>query len=373
MAEGGKLCMIKKGHIKRLLPGSNTSVGFYSYFDYILDPKEARKIYYFKGGPGVGKSYMMKKIGHQVVDMGIDVEFHHCAADPESVDAIVIPSIKVAIIDGTAPHMIDPKYPGVTGSLYNLGEFLNEEGLGENKDNIIKAMEDNKNIYIRVYKYLAAAKLIHDDIEWINGYAMDFNKVNKVTNQLIDKYLNRIDDKNRFGKVRRLFGSSYTLKGRVDHTDTFIDVVEKIIYIKGDEGTGKSTLLQKLSTTALNKGYNVEVYHEPLDPQNIESIIIPEIGLAFTTNSKFANKESLDLDIYKDKVKIKKYKEELEHSKKLFNKLLNDVFDNLNKTNNVHNKIEKYYAPNIFYQGLNEVRESILREIVNIIESEILN
>lgn len=98
--------MAKKGYIKRLLPGSNTSIGFYSYFEHIIDQKEAEKIYYFKGGPGVGKSYMMEKIGYKIIDKGLDIEFHHCAADPESIDAIVIPDIRVAIIDGTTPHMI---------------------------------------------------------------------------------------------------------------------------------------------------------------------------------------------------------------------------------------------------------------------------
>ena len=309
--------MAGRGNIKRLLPGSNTSIGFYSYFEYVINQKEAEKIYYFKGGPGVGKSYMMEKIGYEIIDKGLDIEFHHCAADPESIDAIVVPGIKVAIIDGTTPHMIDPRYPGVTGTIFNLGEFLNEKGLKRVKDEIIQFTEDNKNIYVRIYKYLAAAKLIHDDIEWINGYAIDFNKVDEETDRMASKYLSTVENKNRPGKERHLFGSSYTLKGRVDHAETFIGIIEKIVYIKGDDGTGRSTLLGKLSAIALNKGYNVEVYHEPLVPEKIESIVIPELDLAFTTNNKFINKETVDLDIHIDEVKIKKYEKELKHSKKV--------------------------------------------------------
>ena len=300
--------MAKKGCIKRLLPGSNTSIGFYSYFEYVIDQKEARKIYYFKGGPGVGKSYMMKKIGYEIIGRGMDVEFHHCAADPESVDAIVIPSIKVGIIDGTTPHAIDPRYPGVTGIIVNLDEFLNEEGLNEVKNGIIESTEENKNIYIRVYKYLAAAKLIHDDIEWINSYSINFNKVNNETDKLINKYLSTVEERKRPGRERHLFGSSYTLMGRIDHAETFIDIMENVIYIKGDDGTGKSTLLKKLSSIALNKGYDVEIYHEPLVPEKVESVVISELNLAFTTNDKFATKETVDLDIYIDDIKIKKYR-----------------------------------------------------------------
>ncbi|HZX21439.1 MAG TPA: ATPase [Clostridia bacterium] len=360
--------MAKKGYIKRLLPGSNTSIGFYSYFEYIIDQREAEKIYYFKGGPGVGKSYMMERIGYEIINKGLDIEFHHCAADPESIDAIVIPDIKVAIIDGTTPHMVDPRYPGVTGVIFNLGEFLNENGLRKIKDEIIQFTEDNKNIYARIYKYLAAAKLIHDDIEWINSYAIDFNKVIGETDKLVNKYLSIATNKNKLGKERHLFGSSYTLRGRVDHAETFIGTIERVIYIKGDDGTGRSTLLEKLSTVALSKGYDVEIYHEPLVPKKIESIVIPELNLAFTTNDKFINKETVDLDIYIDKAKMKKYGEELEHSKKTFNRLLNDTFTYLGKTNDVHDKMEEYYSPNIYYEGLDKLRGDILKEITHIIE-----
>ena len=52
----------------------------------------------------------------------------------------------------------------------------------------------------------------------------------------------------------------------------------------------------------------------------------------------------------------------------MFNKLLNDVFIYLGKTNGVHNKMEEYYAPNIFYEGLDKVRGDILEEITHIID-----
>ncbi len=97
--------MTTKGKIKRLFPGGNTSVGFFSYYNYVINLKEANRVYLLKGGPGVGKSHLMKKIGNDMVESGYDVEFHHCSADPESIDAVVITTLKIAIIDGTSPHV----------------------------------------------------------------------------------------------------------------------------------------------------------------------------------------------------------------------------------------------------------------------------
>ena len=42
-----------------------------------------------------------------------------------------------------------------------------------------------------------------------------------------------------------------------------------MVYIEGEAGTGKSTLLNRLYKNAIEKGYFVEVYHEPLVPEKV--------------------------------------------------------------------------------------------------------
>lgn len=92
------------GKIKRVFPGGNTSEGFYSYYNYIIE-EDANRIFVVKGGPGTGKSSMMKKVAKEMLDRGYDVEYHHCSSDNNSIDGIVIPQLRVAMIDGTAPHV----------------------------------------------------------------------------------------------------------------------------------------------------------------------------------------------------------------------------------------------------------------------------
>ncbi len=95
---------MSKGKIRHMFPGGNTSQGFFSYYDYILRQEEATRIICIKGGPGVGKSTFMKKIGEEMQDRGYEVEYMHCSSDNYSLDGVVIPTIKVALLDGTAPH-----------------------------------------------------------------------------------------------------------------------------------------------------------------------------------------------------------------------------------------------------------------------------
>lgn len=97
--------LMRFGKARRLFPGGNTAFGFHSFYDQIIEVDAAR-IFIIKGGPGVGKSTFMKRIGEEMLKYGYDVEFHHCSSDNNSLDGVVIPSLNAALIDGTAPHRV---------------------------------------------------------------------------------------------------------------------------------------------------------------------------------------------------------------------------------------------------------------------------
>jgi hypothetical protein len=100
---------------KCYLASANTSAGFYSFFDYVI--KDAERVYIIKGGPGCGKSTFIRKVGEELLGFGFDVDFIYCSADKDSLDGIFIPEIRVAIVDGTAPH-------GASSLTHNKSENL---------------------------------------------------------------------------------------------------------------------------------------------------------------------------------------------------------------------------------------------------------
>jgi len=116
---------------KHVFAGNNSDNGFFSYFDQIMKPDKARRIYILKGGPGVGKSTFMKKFALVMLDKGYFVEYIHCSSDNESLDGIVIPELSIAFVDGTAPHTIDPIIPGVFIKVHS--DILKEPALYQKK------------------------------------------------------------------------------------------------------------------------------------------------------------------------------------------------------------------------------------------------
>ena len=125
------------GTARHVFPGGNTSLGFYSFSDQIID-HNFNRLFILKGGPGVGKSTLIKNVGKRLMEKGYDLEYHCCSSDKNSYDGLIAPTLKIAIFDGTAPHIMDPKYPGAVDEIVNLGAYWSEKGLIAKKEDIFR-------------------------------------------------------------------------------------------------------------------------------------------------------------------------------------------------------------------------------------------
>ena len=81
--------------------GANAPGGFFSLYDQLLPPEQAQVIYILKGGPGCGKSTLMRRIGGWAGEAGLETECILCSGDPDSLDAVILPGLGAAIVDGT--------------------------------------------------------------------------------------------------------------------------------------------------------------------------------------------------------------------------------------------------------------------------------
>ena len=352
-----------KSKIRRMFPGGNTSEGFYSYFDNILG-RDAKRLYILKGGPGTGKSTIMRKFADKALELNLDLEYHHCASDPSSIDVVVVPELKVAILDGTAPHAIDPKVPGAIGEIINLGQFWDQEKIVKNKDEIRDLLETNSKYYIRTYKYLKAARIIYEDIVWKNNESLDLGRKNITEDKFMREICKGTNYSERLGSKRHLFGSMYTPDGWVEYTHTLLEGLDKVYSLKGDIGTGKSELLEKIVKAGTKRGHDVEVFHSPLIPSKIETVVIKSLSLAVTLSERSYESaiKTLNLNEFINLDKIKPHKQDIHEDKLVIENLIDIAIKNLSKTKQNHDELESFYSPNMDFSKLEEVSNNIIKK-----------
>ena len=351
-----------EGKIRKIFPGGNTANGSFNFFDNIIQDN-INRVFCLKGGPGVGKSSLMKKIAQEYIKKGYDVELHYCPSDPSSLDAVLIKKLGVVLLDGTAPHVVDPKNPGAIDEIINLGDYWNVESLEKNKLEIVEVGKDISESFRRAYKYLKSAEPIYLDIEEKYRNSMDFGKINMFTDNFIEALFNGISSSGEYKKERHLFGTAITPIGHVDYTDSILSQVKKVYYLDGEIGTGKTTFLTKVYKKAVEKGMSVEIYHYPLIKEKLETIIINDLDIAITISDLFKGKEKIDFNQFINKNKLSKYKDEIEFDKKVFDELLSYAIDNLKLAKSKHDIIEAYYVPNMNFNEVEELRLDLMKKI----------
>lgn len=262
----------------KFFAGSNSSQGFYSFFDQIIKP-ETQLVYYLKGGPGTGKSYFMHEISRSFAHKPLLQELFYCSSDPNSLDALALPELGLVFVDATKPHALEPNWPGSRDELICLNSFWNGEKLREKRDEIMQQSRKKETCFKLAFQYLAATRALEKSIElrnasWAEGYAWQLDEIQ----ELILK-----SGKNKGfkqGNVRHLFSSAITPEGYVSLLPDLIAKYEQRYILIGPPGTGKDHELRALANFASYLGYDLEVFHDPLTPTKFLHLLLPELGLA---------------------------------------------------------------------------------------------
>ncbi len=262
-----------KGSVRKVFPGNNTAAGFYSYYTSGLQGME--RIFVLKGGPGTGKSTLIRKIGLACQERGYDIEFWQCSSDNNSLDGVLVPDLKVAVIDGTAPHIVDPRYPGIVDEIVNLGAFWDEKKLADAGETIKSLTDECGQLFREAYERLAVAGEREKEVLALRRQAADEKQLQKVERNLVQEIINR-----REPEIRHLFSSAITPDGMIKNAFAIASQMEKRFILQGPIGAGQSRVLKGLVKAGEKANLAMEVYHYPLLPDEVEMVILPDLKTA---------------------------------------------------------------------------------------------
>ena len=347
---------------------ANSALGFVSFFEDNI--KELDKLYILKGGPGTGKSTLMKNIGREWYSRGFDVEFIHCVSDNNSIDGVIIPAIGLGVVDGTAPHIIEPNVPGAIEDYVNLGAAWDSKKLVVHKDEILDIKNKISTCYLNAYEQFKEGLKIHDEWEKIYIDNIDFNKLNEITVSLIETIFKKRNTDKRSIVKNRFFGGS-TPKGSVDFVLDLTKDIGKRYFIKGRPGSGKSTMLKKIASVAKERGYDIEIYHCGFDPNSLDMLIIRELDLAIFDSTApheyFPTKESDEIiDMYSLAIKPgtdEEYKTQLASISTRYKSTVANGIKYLANGKLLHDDLENIYIDAMDFNVVNKILQDLIAKI----------
>ena len=347
---------------KHYYAGGNTSKGFYSHFAYVFNPFELNHLYILKGGPGVGKSTFMKKLGAKMQEKNYSVDYIHCSSDNDSLDGIIIPELKIAFVDGTAPHTMDPVLPGAVDEIINLGKFLDSNQLEKHKHQIIQINQTKSRLYKSAYRYLQAAGTISEEINSLYDQSINKDKFNNMCTEAIEKLFNNYVDLNKDAKVIKLFSEAYTANGYKSHTKTLCQD-NRVWAVIGENTNYTSEFLKKIADEAVKKGYDTELYCMPLTPDKLQHVLIPEMNLIVISSEIYITndfEEVFDIHSIMDTDNLKTHISDIENNLHLFDLLIKNALEKLSETKKYHELLEVFYINSMNFDGVNDCFDSLL-------------
>ena len=347
--------------MRKYFLGSNTPKGFYSYYDSLISQSDAKKIYVIKGGPGTGKSTLMKRIAYFAEENGFGADYIYCSSDPGSLDGLVIPEMKVAFVDGTSPHIVDPKTPGAVDVIVNLGNFWNEKNMKKNKGDIINTGLEISDKFDLAYDHLKAAGVLHKTIRKLQKKCYNEEEIEKKADEIIFNEITDISDSGK-GFKRKLFASSYGPEGYISYAHTLHYGKKYVV-----RGAGTPVIMNKLAECFLKYKFDIETFFNPIAPdEEILHIYVPELDLGIFTYGEGVCEEGgtlIDLTTLSSAAIAEKYKDEMSQCVSSFESQVLYACSIIKKAKALHDKLEGYYIPNMDFAELEKTTAKILDQL----------
>ena len=351
--------------IENFFLGGVTPNGFSTQLAQEINGKEYYT-YILKGGPGTGKSGIMKKIAERFADNEI-VTCFYCASDPESLDAVMMHASKVIVVDGTPPHVSEPRFPGVCQEIVDLGQYWDKTILKENRENIIKANELNKSMMSGAASCNRALGLICDDTyTCAEGFA-DRQKVEVAARRFCDSLLQNCERRTGKGKqtIRQL--SVMTRYGYRTLQDTAESC--RRIYILDDRLFAASSMFIESAAEHLTEhGYDSKLSPCLLSGRPIsEHLLIDEINVALMTSNPLTQitnekAEHIDCSVCYDVDRMQPYEKHFAANDALIDTIAGVSREMLDDAKRVHDEMERYYISAMDFDALDSLCERICEE-----------
>lgn len=334
--------------------GANSPEGFRSLFSDSFDPADGWRVFILKGGPGTGKSTLMKSIASAARQKGLFTERAFCSSDPDSLDAVILPNEKRAIFDGTAPHVLEPSFPGACESIVNLGEAFDTELLSKRTDDIISVSKRCGECHAAAVRFLKCAQVFDDNTSLLVSPAIDEEKLARRAEGLLSDYISHSGG----GKERTRLLSAVTKNGVSFFDGTVTAMCDTIIPIEDRYGCVSDRLLGMMRRRLRELGHEF-ICCRCSQSGRIEHIILPAERTAFTTVNSYhacpSDARATHAERFLDSSVISENAKKISCNKKAAAEFRLLASREMLRAKAVHDELEQIYSAAVDFETVDEL------------------
>ncbi len=345
--------------------GANAPKGYCSGFEKIFSVPPDGRCFLLKGGPGTGKSTMLKKIASVLIKKGLSTELVFCSADTDSLDAVMTSDGKFVAADATLPHAYEPRYPGTTEIPVSLCDCWDEKILFEHAKEINELFDENRKLHEEARRYILASSCLLEEAAKLGMDSIFSEKVEKTAARICIREFGR---KNRGkGSEKQRFLSAVTDKGVFFFENTPKVLCKRIYLIDDDSGAVSRLFMNTVRKIALEHGIDIITCPCPLFPsEKIEHIFIPSLKLGFMTENRrhkirISPYRTIHFRRFADRNKYSEHKLRIRFALRSAKNLISEAAECMKEAKIVHDKLEGFYIPAMDFKKADEKLGKIIK------------
>ncbi len=339
--------------------GANTGEGFKTSYSDIVSEEKLERVYIIKGGSGTGKSTMMHKIADAAEKMGCRCEYYLCGSDPFSLDCVVLDK-RIAILDGTAPHIMDMKYPGAASEFIDLSLFWNKGILEERRDEIIAHAAEKSAAYASAYRYLAAAEHIERERCYLAETIFDSQKAEKYALRLVKKLaMKKSSDSDTV--IHNRYSHGLTMRGMY-HVVNKNEGGDNTFFVRDYMGCAP-LLMSALLETFSKYCREVVVSHIPI-LSHISEIKIPDMGITVSVGAGILSDNIINVSRFVKKEKQSKVSGSIRLAAAVEESCVAEAVRNFAFAAEHHFALEGIYVPSMDFDRMELNTKSVTDDIL---------
>ena len=269
--------------------------GFFSFYGDLVADSSPYRTTIIKGSSGSGKSTTLMAIASAMLKKGYSVDVIRCASDPASLDGVLCKEIGVAIIDGTAPHTTDPKFPGARDSVIDLYSCLDGSALAAKLHELMTLSNKASTLRSRAARFVRAASEILGDRVSAASSALQKERLRSYAEGLASRLFPK---KHQSGSVQRAFASAVTPDGVTDYLPSLARHYKNSILFHDPYGAAGALVLDILLQRAVSMGYSVTLLMDPLFPERPEGILVQETSTALVLSSAISERSGCSRGVH---------------------------------------------------------------------------
>ena len=341
---------------------SNSADGFKNYYGECF--ARAERLFIVKGGPGTGKSTLMRRVADSAAQKGYDVERYYCSSDKSSLDGVLFfGNERIGLIDGTPPHPYNEKYPGLVEQILDTGRFWDRRVLKNHGEQIRELCEKKTKRYNMAYAYLRACGNLN---QVRRAYLTDIQT--EKMSRSVSRYLREVESGVHFRSLPALI-NGIGMNGEV-HLDSFERTARKIYLVSGE---GASDYLLAVMEEARAKKLFIRVAYHPIYYREIEGIFVEGADIWFVIEDavphdireKYEGKiKIINMSRFLSKSASPASTKEKKYCASLLSMCLGGAKKELNRAAEAHFALEGLYGEAMDFCGLEKYVSDVCESIV---------